>query len=113
MRLCCWREDLEKWKLRISGSLTGVEDCDFDEVWRICGVGCWMLEMTATDSDGCWRRGEIEPLMLTVELLWVALPAPAGGRGSVVTVSTGAVARLTVVVAAGLFLDDEWWAAVI
>ncbi|KAG6781457.1 hypothetical protein POTOM_014363 [Populus tomentosa] len=55
MRLCCWREDLEKWKLLISGSFIGVEDCDFDE-------------------------------------LWVALPAPAGGRGSVVTVSTGAVA---------------------
>ncbi|KAJ6934226.1 hypothetical protein NC651_009310 [Populus alba x Populus x berolinensis] len=80
--------------------VTVVEDDLLVWVWRICGVGCWI-------------RGEIEPLMLTVELLWVALPAPAGGRGSVVTVSTGAVARLTVVVAAGLFLDDEWWAAVI
>ncbi|KAJ6944148.1 hypothetical protein NC652_009539 [Populus alba x Populus x berolinensis] len=39
MRLCCWREDLEKWKLLISGSFTGVEDCDFDEVWGNCGGG--------------------------------------------------------------------------
>jgi hypothetical protein len=86
MRLCCWRDDLEKWKLLISGSFTGVEDCDFDEVWGNCGGGwfaglgvedlwCWILEMTATLrsgrvwSDGCWRRGEIEPLMLTVELV--------------------------------------------
>jgi hypothetical protein len=39
MRLCCWRDDLEKWKLLISGSFTGVEDCDFDEVWGNCGGG--------------------------------------------------------------------------
>lgn len=39
MRLCCWRDDLETWKLLIAGSFTGVEDCDFDEVWGNCGGG--------------------------------------------------------------------------
>ncbi|KAJ6944149.1 hypothetical protein NC652_009539 [Populus alba x Populus x berolinensis] len=61
MRLCCWREDLEKWKLLISGSFTGVEDCDFDE-WSwwadddfTGGCNGCMVALGGASST-CWRK---------------------------------------------------------